>query len=132
MPLKIAPMAEVCAQLDEQFPDLEYEADRDWLWVTSDLGPLHKGKCQCEECVTRSAIRQAIGRQGIGFSYAPNGHECPSGIMGFWAHRCEHPTRFKRRSKGRSEHEAADSGSETNPQPSETVSDAELLAIIGG
>ena len=129
MPLKIVPMEQVCAQLDELYPDLEYEADRAWLWVTSDLGPLHKGKCTCPDCSQRAEMRKAIGTKGVGFSFAPNGHECPSGAVAYWGHRCEHPTRFKRRSKGRSEHEPANGGT---TETSESVSDSELLAMIGG
>lgn len=105
MPLKIAPMEEVCAQLDALWPNLEYEADRSWLWVVSDLAPLHR-KCDCAECARRAQIRKDIGPRGIGFSYAPNGHQCPSGAVSRWGHRCDRPTRFLRRAKGRSEHEA--------------------------
>src|SRR5258708_3185886 len=123
MPLKLMPMDEVCAALDEQWPDLEYEADRAWIWITNDIGPLHR-KCSCEECERRAAIRKSIGREGIGFSFAPNGHACPSGAMSYWGHRCERPTRLKRRSKRVSELEP------DNAQSKQRVSDEELLAMI--
>src|SRR5215831_4011173 len=121
MPLKIVPMEEVCSQLDALFPDLEYEADRAWIWITSEIGPIHRSKCTCSQCAERAGIRKAIGREGIGFCFAPNGHTCPSGATSYWGHRCDRPTRFKRRSKRKSEFEP-----ETKSETSHEFTDQEL------
>lgn len=125
MPLKLVEMEVLLQDLEANFPELEWEVDRDWVWLTSDLGPLHRNKCVCEICAERTRIRTAIGKNGLGFSFAPRGHAMESGATGMWAHRCTHPTKFKRRSKGRSE-------SAPESATTETLSDDQLLAMIGG
>jgi hypothetical protein len=120
--LKVTPMDELIDQLETNYPELEWEVERSWVWLLTDLAPLHKGKCQCEECARRAALRLAIGRQGLGFSYAPRGHQCPSGAISYWGHRAEHPTKFRHHKKTK--------GSEPATETSE-VSDEQLLAMIG-
>ncbi len=121
MPQKIVPMADVVAWLDTEHPELIYEIERDWVWIVANLAPLHR-KCTCVQCAQRSVIRRQLVE--FGFIYAPAGHELESGEVSHWAHHCEHPIRFKRRGKA--------GGPAEQDGKSETISDDELLAIIGG
>lgn len=120
---RIVPMGDVVAWLAANQPQLVYESERNWIWITSELGPLHK-KCQCEECEKRKAVRSALvefdGVRG-GFIFASGGHACPSGAVGHWAHHCEHPIKFKRRDKG---------GSEADGNTKPPVDDDALLAQL--
>jgi hypothetical protein len=117
-------MEELLDQLEANHPDLEAEIDREWCWIITDLAP-HRGKCECAQCVERAAIRKAIGKEGLGFIFARNGHTCPSGAVSYWGHHCTHPVKFRRRNKG----PASQADSNTT---SEQIGDAELLAMIGG
>jgi hypothetical protein len=119
MPRNPMPMEDVVLWLASEYPTLEWEADRDWIWITTDLAPVHR-KCECGECTRRAEIRKDISE--IGFIFAPAGHELESGEVGYWSHSCETPTRFKRRDNGRKPDEPSTS--------TESVSDEELLAIL--
>ena len=122
---KTMPLDDILSVLDEQHPDLEWEADRCWIWITSEIGPVHRVKgCTCSQCQERAAIRKALGRDGLGFIYAKRGHTCPSGAVSYWGHHSTHPIPFFRRHK--SSRSAANTGTEK-----ESVADAELLAMLG-
>ena len=115
-PPMIKPVPQVLAELDAQFPALAQNAelDRNWVWLAVDLRGDHN-----------KAIREAIGRQGIGFQFAPRGHALPSGKNGTWAHHAAHPVRFKFKGK------AKPAGSEESPEPVAEFSDDQLLAALG-
>lgn len=112
----IKPIAQVLAELDAAYPllALNAEIDRNWVWLSADLRGEHN-----------KATREAIGRRGIGFQFAPNGHALPSGNIGTWAHHAEHPTRFKRKGK----HPSTD-GQPSTQNDSVGVTDADLLAVL--
>lgn len=124
--IKLVPMDDLIDQLESGFPGVEWEADREWLWITTDLAP-HRNKCACEQCVERAAIRKGIGKQALGFLYAKNGHTLPSGAVSFWGNHCQRPQRFARRSS-KTKGEPQTDGADNQPQ----TSDAELMALIGG
>jgi len=130
MALKIMPLEEVIAALKRDWPQVQWERDKNWIWIVSDLKPLHPKGCTCPPCAERAAIRKAIGREGLGFIFGPRGHKCPSGAVGFFGHHCESPTKFRRRDKN------GKSGESHNPagttDTTEQLSDADLLALIGG
>jgi hypothetical protein len=129
--MKIMSIDEVLAALERDWPQVEWEVDRSWVWVVSDLKPLHPKGCACATCVERAAIRKAIGREGLGFIFAPRGHVCPSGAVGYFGHHCERPIRFRRRDKeGKQRGGQPPLGNRT--ENDEQLSDAELLALIGG
>ncbi len=108
------PMDEVIAALGST--GLQYEVERDWVWITTDLAPLHY-KCSCAPCESRKEQRGYI--RAIGFIYKDGDHPLPSGATARWAHHCEKPIRFRRKGqKGKEE--------------SSKVSDAELLAALCG
>ena len=111
------PTEEVIEKVEEL--ELEYEMDRAWVWITTDLAPMHK-KCECVECVARKAMREQI--KAIGFRFAMAPHTLPSGQTSRWGHSCLSPTRNKRRSKGGS--------TEETTTTSEPVSDDALLAML--
>ena len=98
MPLKksISPQA-VVEWLEVHHPELEFEQDRHWLWLITDLR-------------SAPAIRQSL--KEFGFIFARRGgHKLPSGRLGMWGHSCDSPTPFFRRnktSKARAEVPAAD------------------------
>jgi hypothetical protein len=116
--------------LATNLPVVRVEADRAWLWVTGpDLAPLHRNKCQCQDCATRAAIRTALKERG--FSFARNGgHVCPSGAIAHWGHSCDHPLPFKRRSKGKGEEGDTDNNNEPQPENWEQAR-ANALAFLG-
>jgi hypothetical protein len=131
MALKIMPIDEVLAALERDWPQVEWEVDRMWVWVVSDLKPLHPKGCTCAPCTERAAIRKAIGREGLGFIFAPRGHVCPSGAVGHFGHHCERPIKFRRRDK-RSKSSEPQSDAQRGIETDEQLTDAELLALIGG
>lgn len=103
---------QVLAELAEKHPELlpHVEQDRSWLWLVGDFrGEQHK------------ALRESIGRRGVGFIFAAAGHALPSGRTSNWGHHLETPTRFKRRGK---------TSSTTTNASEPAFSDAELLAAI--
>ncbi len=114
-PIKPRPVAEVLAELQAKHPELAQcaEVDRDWVWLAVDL----RGD-------DNKAVRESIGRRGMGFIYAPGGHPLPSGRIGTWAHHTNHPIRFKRRGK------STTTTPETQQPSASEVSDAELLAVL--
>lgn len=112
------PMSEVLEWLHTNQPQVEVEVEKDWLWVTTELAPLHK-KCECVECANRKNIRESI--KTIGFRFAFNGHPLASGKVSRWAHSCDHPVRFKKKSGG---------SSESADKPSESISDEQLAAML--
>ena len=119
---KTMPIDDIIAVLEENHPQLEWEADRCWVWITSDIGPVHKVRgCTCAKCVERAAIRKALGKDGLGFIYAKRGHVCPSGLTSYWGHHSTHPIPFFKR-KSRS------GGVSGSASP---VADEELLAMLG-
>ncbi len=122
----IVPQAAVLAWLAEKHPDLEWEVERAWVWIVTDLAPLHK-KCACAECAERAAVRKSLmdfDGVHVGFIFARGDHELPSGKTSRWAHHAEKPIRFTKGSKGKSE------GESDQPQQ---ISDAALLAaLLGG
>lgn len=126
MPAKTVSMDFLIDQLEASLTGLEWEVDRNWLWITSNLAPEHKGKCDCNACTYRALMRKNIGKEGLGFIYAKHGHKCPSGAISYWSHHCEVPTRFIRKHKSGQSKDQADN----TPEP-ERISDAELLALIG-
>lgn len=123
--LKLIEMASLIATLETDFPDLEWEADRAWVWITTDLAPLHKGKCACLDCTARAITRKRLFKDGLGFIFAKNGHQCPSGAISFAGHHCSSPRPFRRR-KGKTEPVTTPSSS-----TAEEISDAELLQMLG-
>lgn len=122
-PPKLIPMEQVIDWLEQNQPDLEWEIDRAWIWLTTDLAPPHR-KCECAQCQQRAAIRKAIGRDGPGFIYARNGHPLESGAVSHWGCHCNSPTPFRRRKKG------PGSQAQASNETSESISDAELLAMV--
>ena len=117
------PMSEVLGLIEQKQLPIQTEAQRDWLWLTTEVGPLHK-KCDCAECAERKRIREAI--KEIGFKFAFHGHPLPSGVISYWGHSCDHPVRFKRRGKTPGPDDGPD-----GEKPSQTPSDDELLAMLG-
>ena len=77
---------QVLAELASKHPELvpHVEQERDWLWLVWD-GRGEQNK----------PIRESIGRQGIGFQFAPRGHTLPSGRVANWAHHCQSPLPFR-------------------------------------
>ena len=112
----IKPVPQVLAELDAQFPALAQNAelDRNWVWLAVDLRGDHN-----------KAIREAIGRQGIGFQFAPRGHALPSGKNGTWAHHAAHPIRFIHKGKSKT-HNGAPSAAAVES----TFTDEQLLALL--
>ena len=84
-----------------QTTHVELEEDREWLWVTTDVGPVHqvKGGCKCPECLARAEKREVLKLAGFRFSYQP--HLLKSGKSARWGNSCLAPTRFKK-GKGKS------------------------------
>ena len=92
----------VLEELECSHTDIKVEAEKDWLWVIEpDLAPAHqvKGGCKCEECVARAAKREVL--KGIGFRFAFQPHNLPSGKTSRWGHSCTRPTRFKKSNRGK-------------------------------
>lgn len=120
---------EVLTWLKENHPALHEQAeiDREWVWITGDsLRPAHKKSssgehCQCDECAPIKAMRDSVNEYG--FVFSRRGHTCPSGKQAWWGHACLKPLPFKRRGDGKSKSSAN--------QQSETVSEAEALALLG-
>lgn len=125
------PMEEIIAILEERHPQLEWECERAWIWVTSDIGPAHRVRgCACAECQKRAAIRKALGKEGLGFRFAKSGHVCPSGAVAYWGHSCTHPVPFRRRRKGVTSSSREETINQSVPD-SGVLSDEELLAVLG-
>ncbi len=81
MSTKIIPTAEVLAWLRDNQPALQYEVDRNWVWIITDLRKDEKA---------RQAVKE------IGFRFKRHGeHTLPSGQTARWAHHCERPIRGK-------------------------------------
>lgn len=105
--------------LAEHHPELHAvaELDRSWVWLPVDLrGEEHR------------ATREAIGKQGIGFRYAKNGHTLPSGKVGTWGHHCDKPIPFRRKGKGGNA--TGKDGASDNPLIG--MSDDQLMAALTG
>jgi hypothetical protein len=77
------------------------------------------------------AIRKAIGKEGPGFIVGPRGLICPSGAVGYFGRHCECPIKFRRRSRDERNSEPKPSP-ENRSEAHEQLSDAGLLALIGG
>ncbi len=118
----IIPKEEVIAWL-EGLDLVTWEEDRNWVWITSDLAPLHK-KCTCADCMERATIRKQI--HDYGFIFASRGHACPSGTVSYWSHHCSSPIRFKRTGNVKKE------GEDQQEQSTEQFSDEMLLAALEG
>lgn len=74
-------MDEVMDWLAKNYPQLDAEIDRSWVWITADL----RGEQNRE-------IREDL--KDFGFRFAKRGHALPSGDMGTWGHSCQRPIRF--------------------------------------
>jgi hypothetical protein len=116
-------MSEVLGLIASKTLPIQTEVERDWLWITTEIGPLHR-KCDCAECARRKGIRESI--KEIGFRFAMGGHPLKSGVVSYWAHACDHPVRFKRRGKTSKPGDGKDEDKQSG-----TPSDAELLAMLG-
>lgn len=116
------PIDAVLAWLAANQPGLEYEVDRAWVWITTDLSPLHK-KCECAECAERKSVRDSIKGKEIGFIFARDDHPLPSGKTARWAHHTDKPMRFTRKGK------KGDSEASTEKLSGD---DAALLAALMG
>lgn len=116
-------MEELINQLALMFPQVEYEIEKSWVWITSDLAP-HANKCSCKQCQERAVIRKGI--HALGFMYAKKGHTLPSGARSYWGHHCEKPTRFAR-------HKSSEPKN-NKPQPiqEDAMADDALLELVGG
>jgi len=123
-PPKTISMDALIEQLDTLDPNLEWETDRHWIWVTTNLAPIHAGKCACQDCTAQAEKRKAL--LGLGFIYARKGHTCPSGAVAYWGNHCERPTKFRRRSGEKKEQPAPEQAIDVN-----SLSDQELLAMLG-
>ena len=90
-PRQKIPVQEVLDWLLQTHPTLHNEAelDRNWVWLPTDL--------RGDEL---KPIRESI--KEFGFLFAERGHTLPSGAIGTWAHACEVPMRFKRKSSSHS------------------------------
>lgn len=86
--MSLQAQTEVLEWLLENHPQLHANAelDREWIWLPVDLRGEHN-----------KAVRESIGRKGVGFIFCPKGHPLPSGQVGTWAHHCTKPIPFKRR-----------------------------------
>lgn len=107
---------QVLAELESKHPDLvqHAEVERSWLWLAVDLRGDHN-----------KAVRESIGKRGIGFIFAANGHPLPSGRTGTWAHHGQAPRRFKRKGKKSTSNQQQPASEE-----SADFSDSELLAAL--
>lgn len=117
------PMSEVLDLITSKTLPIQTEAERDWLWIVTEIGPLHK-KCECAECTRRKGIRESV--KEIGFRFAMGGHPLKSGVVSYWGHSCDHPVRFKRRGKTS---KPGDGTVEDKPSP--PISDDDLLRMLG-
>ena len=108
---------DVLEWLAENYPELHAaaELDRAWVWLA---GINLQG-------ADKKEMREAIGKRGIGFRYAPQGHTLPSGKVSHWGHACDRPMPFKRKGGG-----GGKKGSPAKKSASE-LSDAELLEMLG-
>lgn len=82
---------EVMEEVSERLPHLVQFMfmDRDWIWY---CGPALSGDENKE-------TRKVLGREGIGFRFAPAGHTMPDGkTIGTWSHSCVKPA-YPRRNK---------------------------------
>ncbi len=86
---------QVLEELQVSHSDIQCEVEKDWLWITTELGPVHpvKGGCPCDECKARAEKREVVKTIGFRFAFQP--HPLPSGKVSRWGHSCLRPTRFK-------------------------------------
>lgn len=117
---RLATREAVIAWFAERYPDQipNLEAERDWLWLIGDLrGDKHR------------ELREAIGsKDGIGFRFAPEGHELPSGNLSHWAHNCGHPTRVQRTGQRLSNHADRPGKPDTRDDCEDVLAALEALA----
>ena len=109
---------EVLDYLAEHFPALHKaaEVDRDWVWLVVDLSG--------EES---KAVREAIGKKGLGFRFAKRGHTLGNGSVGTWGHSCQRPMPYKRRGDGKWECKAK--GPESMGEGTQDL-EAEIMAVL--
>lgn len=103
----IIPTDKVTEWLKENHPEVEYEVERNWVWL---LGDFWKNK----------EVRDSVKKYG--FKYKKRGeHTLPSGATSKWAHHCDKPIAFRRHG-----------GTEKKGSiGEEEVSNEELLAALG-
>lgn len=119
---KPIPQSEVVKWLLEKFPNFQFELDRKWVWITTDLR---------QDEPSRQALK------AFGFVFAKNGgHKLPSGAMGTWGHSCDAPLPFRKFPRRRGAAGKSPPAPPT-PQPTPEVEateddDAEALAFAMG
>lgn len=98
MPEATKSQTEVLEYLAEHHPELHAaaEIDRSWVWLCVDLRGDHNKE-----------LRDAIGKQGLGFRFAPKGHPLESGHIGTWSHSCDKPIPFRRKGRGPAKEEGS-------------------------
>lgn len=113
-------IAEVAAHHPHLIESNALEQDRAWLWLCGDFSSEQ-----------HADLRKSLGREGIGFRFAPKGHKLPSGRVAHWAHHCDRPTKFKGKGGGKGNAPANSQKSvQTNTPEIAEISTDELLALI--
>ena len=106
----IIPTNGVLKWLQDNHPAIEWEVDRNWVWIITNL--------KSDEGA-RKAVKE------FGFRFKKGGeHTLPSGRTARWAHHCERPTRGSKPGKSARSEPRTIIRPEFRPAP-ESVSDLE-------